>query len=204
MKKSISTLFAACWFVFASSPAWSIPVTLADFGAGAKTIHTSSFGLGATTLISGGVTITGGVNFPGEWLPANAELSYLDWPNSGGPITVHFAAPVSQMGAGFVSINVPVTLSIFSVTNDLLESYTLGPAGLGTLYDPISNTNYSTGFIGLSAGGALIDHATFTTTEPYWSLYIGPVVYISEPAGALLFLSGLAAIGALRRRYLNP
>lgn len=197
MKMTTKTLFAACCVVPIFSSALAVPVTLADFGPGATTIHTSSFAALATTLVSGGVTISGGVNYPGEWLPDNTELSYLDWPDSGGPITVHFSTPVSQVGAGFVTLDVPVTLSIYSVANVLLEALTLGPGGLDSLF------GYPTGFIGLSAGGALIDHAVFTTTLPYQSIYIGPVVFetvVPEPASALLVLSGLAVLGALRRR----
>ena len=197
MKSITKTLFSISCILPIFSSALAVPVTLTDFGPGATTIHTSGFAALATTLTAGGVTITGGVNYPGEWLPDNTELSYLDWPNSGGPISVHFSTPVSQIGAGFVALDVPVTLSIYSTANVLLEAYTLGPAGLDSLF------GFPTGFIGLSAGGALIDHAVFTTTLANQSIYIGPVVFesaVPEPVSALLVLSGLAVLGALRRR----
>ncbi|KAF3999590.1 PEP-CTERM sorting domain-containing protein [Glaciimonas immobilis] len=174
-------------------------VSLSDFDTSATTIQTSSFAAGATTLVSPEVTISNGTNYLGRW--TGTQLSYLDT-NTGG-LLVKFSSPVGMFGAEFVANHVPATLSVYSASNILIDSITLGPTGLKTI------NGFPTGFLGLAETSKKIDHAVFSTTMARNSIYIGPIVYqevsstvspVPEPETYAMLMGGLALIGCMVSR----
>jgi|GEM_PF-3325138 len=172
------------------------PILQSDFSSSATVLDTTTFAVGATTITTSDLTLTGGINY----IIGLPVFSYLDgFVNTPTTIKLQFNAPVAALGFQFISDFTPVTLSVFNSLNVLLESYTISNIGLPLLYG-IPN-----GFIGLNVGNALIDHAAISTGLTSNSVAIGNITYgavssVPVPAAAWLFASGILGLGALRSK----
>ena len=198
MRKILFGCVAAFSALLVASVAGATPITRAQFGP-----NQVNFDFGpanAGTLTNGTVTAVGTLD---NVLNSNTFVasSVLESPNSAG-IRLNFATPVSAVGMDFFANNTPTTLSIFTSANVLIDTLTISNVGLPTG----ATFPFPFGFIGLDAGGSIIDHAIINgglganTVDERIDNVIYQVSDVPEPATLTLTALGLAGVARRYRR----
>jgi hypothetical protein len=175
-----------------------------DFGPTATEFDFTGALPGTATVTSGNLTVSGGwVAASWAW-PGTTVPNYYDGEDS-TPIRLDFSSPVSAVGMDFIANKVDTTLTLYDVTNTVLESYTVPAAGL-----PIY-TMFPYGFIGIDYGSEAVSYAIIDTPLIGNELYIDNIIYeggstppapVTVPAPGAIALASIGAglIGWLRRR----
>jgi hypothetical protein len=178
--------------------AHATPITRLQFSSAAVNFN---FGpANAGTLTDGELSVLATLDTAlnsNNFVPSSA----IESPNSNG-IRLNFLSPVSAVGMDFFANNTPTTLRIFTSGNALIETLTISNVGL-----PIGTSfGFPYGFIGLNAGGSIIDHAILDggLGANVVDVRIDNVIYqateVPEPASLTLTALGLAVVGMRYRR----
>lgn len=172
-------------------------ITRVDFDAGATEFDFTGLAANTVNAGDGNLSISNGTV---ALISAGGVISpsYYDG-NDASVIRFDFTSLVSAFGLDFYSNNQDTTLSLFDVSNNLIESLTI------TTSEQYACNGYLCGYVGLDIGSNLISYVTIDTPLIGNELYIDNIIYqtatdVPEPSTLAIFALGVIGVASRRSK----